>query len=112
TQSHSTTTNVSASVQQWIDLRLPIWTTIKDPRGPDHALGTADDAPVSWWTTLYTGSQTAEQNYQTFVQAPYAVIHATEGKPQPSLREYGVRISTNFRLSGVTEHHIWKNVNV
>ncbi len=112
TQTQSITSNVSASVQQWIDLRMPIWTTIKDPRGADHVLGTADDGPVSWWTTNYGGSQTAEQNFQTFVQAPYAVIHAQEGKPKPSIREYGVRISTNFRLSGITEHRIWKNVNV
>ena len=112
TQTQSITTNVSASVQKWIDLRMPFWLAIKDPRGVDHLLGTADDAPVSWWTTNYGGSQTAEQNFQTFVQAPYAVIHAQEGKPKPSIREYGVRISTNFRLSGVTEHRIWKNVNV
>ena len=112
TQTRSITSNVSASVQKWIDLRMPIWTTLKDPRGPDHVLGTADDAPVNWWTQNYGGSQTAEQNFQTFVQAPYAVIHAQEGKPKPSIREYGVRISSNFRLSGITEHRIWKNVNV
>ena len=36
TQTQSITANVSASVQQWIDQRLPIWTSIKDPRGADH----------------------------------------------------------------------------
>ena len=112
TQTQSITSNVSASVQQWIDLRMPIWTTIKDPRGLDHVLGTSDDAPVSWWTTNYGGSQTAEQNFQTFVQAPYAVIHAQEGKPKPQIRQYAARFSSNFRLAGVTENRFLKNMSV
>jgi hypothetical protein len=112
TETRSITTNVSASVQQWIDLRMPIWTTITDPRGPDHVLGTTDDAPVSWWTTNYGGSQTAQQNFQTFVEAPYAVIHQQEGKPKPQVRPYAARVSTNFRFAGVTENRILKNVGV
>ena len=114
TNTKSITTNVSASVQQWIDMRMPIWTTIKDPRGPDHVAFTADDnIPALWWTQNYGGSQTAEQNYQTFVQAPYAVIHAQEGKSKPSIRAYNFRFSTNYRLAGIfKENKILKNMSV
>ncbi len=112
TQKQSITTNVSKSVQIWIDQRMPLWTTITDPRGLDHVLGTADDGPVLWWTTNYGGSQTAQQNYQTFVEAPYAVIREQEGKPKNQTREYDARMSTNFRLSGVSENRYLKNMSV
>jgi hypothetical protein len=91
---------------------MPLWTKITDPRGLDHVLGTADDAPVLWWTTNYGGSQTAEQNYKTFVEAPYAVIRETEGKPKSQNREYKANFSTNFRLAGVSENRYLKNMSV
>mgnify|MGYP001599972145 CR=1 FL=1 len=113
TNTKSITANVSASVQQWIDLRMPIWTTIKDPRGPDHVAFTADDnTPALWWTQNYGGSQTAEQNFQTFVQSPYAVIHAQEGKSKPSIRAYNFKLSTNYRLAGITENRFLKKMSV
>lgn len=113
TETKSITSNVSASVQQWIDQRMPIWTTIKDPRGPDHVALTADDGVTAlWWTQNYGGSQTAQQNFQTFVESPYAVIHAQEGKSKPSIRRYNYRISSNYRLGGISENRILKNMSV
>jgi hypothetical protein len=104
--------NVSDTVQQYIDARMPVWTSITDPRGADHIWSTADDGPVPWWTQNYGGSQTAAQNFATFVESPYAVIKQLEGKSNPQVRKYSFRVSTNFRLSGVTENRIWKNMNI
>ena len=58
TETQQYNANVSADVQKWLDQRMPVWTTITDPRGADHVWGTADDRPVQWWTTNYGGSQT------------------------------------------------------
>ena len=112
TDTQSMTKNVSSAVATWAAQRMQVWTTIKDPRGPDHTFGTADDTPVSWWTTNYGGSQTAQQNYLLFVDAPYNVVKQLEGKTNPQIRRYAARMSTNFQLAGVTDHRILKNVNV
>jgi hypothetical protein len=112
TDTQSITKNVSNSVALWSAQRMAIWTTIKDPRGPDHVFGTADDGPVNWWTQNYGGTQTAAQNYSAFVDVPYNVVKQKEGKTNPQIRRYNTRISTNFRLAGVTEHHLWKKVNI
>jgi hypothetical protein len=112
TDTQSITNNVSSAVSQWAAQRMAIWTTIKDPRGPDHVFGTADDGPVNWWTQNYGGTQTAAQNYAVSVDAPYNVLKQKEGKTNPQIRRYAARFSTNFRLAGVTTHRLWKNVNV
>jgi len=91
---------------------LPIWTTIKDPRGVDHLLGTADDAPVNWWTTNYGGSQTPQQNYIAFVQTPFSVISQLEGKSNPQVGRYATKVSTNYKLAGISDNKTLKKMNV
>jgi hypothetical protein len=113
TESKSSTTNVSADISQWIGERMKIWTTITDPRGPDHILGTADDAPVLWWNQSYaTGGQTPSQNYAAFVGTPFSVVKQLEGKSNPQIRRYNARVSTNYRLAGIMENRILRNFNV
>jgi hypothetical protein len=112
TDTRQSNANVSSDVQQWLAQRLPIWTTIRDPRGNDHLLGTADDAPVLWWNTNYGGSQTPAQNYQTFIGSPFNVIKQAEGTSDPSVRRYNFRFSTNFKLRGITEHKLLRNFEV
>ncbi len=107
TQKKSTTTNVSRTIQDYIDLRMPIWTTIKDP-----TIDPTVEPDQLWWTHNYGGSQTAEQNFQTFVEAPYGVIREQEGKPKSQLRQYTAKMSTNLRLSGITEHPLWRKFSV
>ncbi|HUR57397.1 MAG TPA: TonB-dependent receptor plug domain-containing protein [Opitutaceae bacterium] len=112
TETQQFNANVSADVQQWLDQRLPIWTTIRDPRGNDHAWGTPDDAPVLWWNSSFAGSQTPANNYATFIGSPFNVIKQAEGTADPNVRRYNVRASTNFKLRGITEHKWLKNVEV
>ena len=112
TETQSLNTNVSQDVNKWLAQRLPVWTAIQDPRGIDHVWGTADDRNVPWWTTSYGGSQTAAQNYASFVESPFAVIKQKEGTANPQIRRYNFKVSTNFNLRGITEHKILRNVDV
>ncbi|MBI5692554.1 MAG: TonB-dependent receptor [Verrucomicrobia bacterium] len=101
TKNESRNANVSSDIAQWIGERMPIWTTIRDQR-----------TNQLWWTTNYGGSQTAAQNFAVFVGSPYAVVQQSEGTPNPQVRKYAARFSTNYKLAGLTEHHLWKKVEV
>ena len=112
TDTRSITTNISSTLDRWINERRAVWPTIMDPTGPDHLIGTADDGDVPWFTTNYGGSQTASENFDVFVGTPYNVFKQLEGKNNPQIRRYKARISTNYRLAGITSDSIWSNVNI
>ena len=101
TDTQSFNTNVSTDINQWIAQRLPIWTTIVDQR-----------TGALWWNTNYGGSQTAAQNYASFIQTPFSVVRAQEGKTSPQIRRYAAKFSTNLQLAGITENRIAKRFNV
>ncbi len=101
TKTESTNANVSADIAQWIGERMPIWTTIRDQR-----------TGQLWWNTNYGGSQTAAQNYAVFVGAPYAVVQQSQGSPNPQIRKYAARFSTNFKLSGITQQETWRKIEM
>jgi outer membrane receptor for ferric coprogen and ferric-rhodotorulic acid len=100
-ETESITSNVASSINDWINMRMPIWTTIVDPR-----------YNTPWWTTLYGGTQTPQANYIQFVQTPFAVTQQKEGKANPQIGKYSAKLSTNYRLAGITENHILKNINI
>jgi sugar lactone lactonase YvrE len=105
-------TNVSSAIQQYIDERMPLWTTIEDPR-PQFASLPPGDPNRLWWTnTTYGGSQTAAANYLSFVDAPYSVIRETLGKSQPAVRRYGFKLSTNLQLAGITDNTFAKKFSI
>lgn len=120
TEATVTNRNVTATIQRWIDTRMPIWTTIVDPRiGQAPADGglaaTAGNTGRLWWKQLYagaTGSQTPEDNFIAFVGAPYSAFRELEGKANPQSRRYNARFSTRLNLDGLTDHKLWKNVTV
>ena len=117
TESKATNRNVSATIQCWIDERMPIWTSLVDPRiGNDAAFApTAGNTAGLWWKQLYagaSGSQTPEDNFIAFVGAPYSAFRELEGKANPQTRKYKARFSTKVSLNGFTDHNIWKNVEI
>lgn len=115
TEGTSQNQNISSAVQNWIDERMPIWTKIVDPLTDTNNGGwvaTADNPQHLWWLHNYGGSQTASQNFATFVQAPYSVIKQLEGKSRPSVRKYNFRYTTSVGLQQFTDHHILKNFKV
>jgi hypothetical protein len=101
TDTQSKNANVSKEIGDWIAMRMPYWTTVRDPR-----------TGGLWWNTNYGGSQTAAQNFAVFVGSPYSVVQQSEGTANPQIRRYAFRASTNLRLSGLTGHRILRNVNV
>lgn len=110
----SKNSNISNSVQEWLDERLPVLQSIVDPRGI-----TGVGPGTLWWTTPYNSTRdyaangtTAAANYESFVKAPYAIIKQTEGKSLPSVRRYSGRISTSYQLAGLTSQPIIKNFKV
>ena len=132
TKTESMNTNVSSAVQQWMDLRMPVWTAIVDPNtdpnvtykdGTDvktNAGWTAasQTAPVAnpnhlWWLHRYgSGKQSASENFALWVYAPYSLIKQQEGKSLPSVRKYNFRLTSSFGLAGITENRILKRFKV
>jgi len=106
--------NVSSTLQAWINQRMPIWTTLVDQAANDYwtAAQLAAEPQHLWWTHNYGGTQTAQQNFQAFVAAPYSVIKQLEGQADPQTRRYNVRASTNYRLAGITDNHLLKNFSI
>ena len=101
TEKQTINTRLSPNVSIYAAERLPYWTTVVDPR-----------TNTLWWSTLYGGSETPFQLYRRTIANPLAVAQATEGLARPQLRRYGAQLSTNFRLSGITDQSILKRVNV
>ncbi|HVW22781.1 MAG TPA: TonB-dependent receptor, partial [Opitutaceae bacterium] len=95
TNARATNSNVSGDTQAWIAQRLPIWTSIID-----------QNTGQLWWTHNYGGSQTAEQNYGTFVQAPFSIIQQTQGKSNPQYPAYAANFLTSLRLAQFTANPI------
>jgi hypothetical protein len=61
---------------------------------------------------LYAGAETPFQLFRRTVANPLAVAQATEGLVRPQVRRYGANVSTNLRLSGITNHAILRRFNV
>ncbi len=106
--------NVSGTLQKWIDERMKVWTTLVDQAAAVNwtAAQLAAEPQHLWWTHNYGGTQTAQQNFIAFVQVPYNVIKQLDGQANPQTRRYTAKVSTNLRLSGLTEHRLLRNFNV
>jgi hypothetical protein len=128
TNTKSITTNVSSTLVDWINQRMPIWTTIKDPSISDANAAAEGNPNKLWWLHRYTQSgtpptpgtaatytataQTPAENFQAFVGAPFAIIKAQEGKNNPQVRPYSVRVSTSYQLAGISENKHLKRMTL
>lgn len=72
----------SPGIQQYLDWRMPVWTTVKDDDG------------ISWWNS--TG---AASGFNTAVFAPYKLLVANAGKPRSQTREWRANGLTNYRFT-------------
>ncbi|WP_158277521.1 TonB-dependent receptor [Opitutus sp. ER46] len=120
TQQKAVTSNVSSVVQQWIDRRMPVWTSIVDQNfNPSLGTGvsqgwepTADNPQHLWWTHGYNRTSFPNGYYANNVAAPYKVIKQQEGKARPNIREYNVKFAASVDLAAFTEQRYLKNVRV
>ena len=100
TDTQTFNTNVSSSTTDWIAHRMPIWTTVRDPR-----------TNTLWWDTPYGGT-TPHQTFTNNVDTPLKIILQQQGKANPQVRRYKFKASTNLQLAGLTDHRWMKNFNV
>ena len=100
TDTQTANTNVSKTTTDWIAHRMPIWTTIIDPR-----------TNTPWWTTSY-GGNTPRASFISNVETPLKILLQQQGKANPQIRRYRLKGSTSFQLAGLTENRFLKSVNV
>jgi outer membrane receptor protein involved in Fe transport len=100
TETQTRNTNVSSATTAWIAQRMPIWTTIVDPR-----------TNTRWWTTSYGGTRPMDA-FTNNVDTPLKIILQQQGKANPQVRRYRARFSSNFQLAAVTANRFLRNVNV
>ena len=107
TKTQSINANIAPHITAWVAQRMPIWTSIIDPR-----VGTP------WFTTAYsgdlptTGTGTPAAFLQGNIVAPIQLAQATQGKPLPEVREWHYNASASVRLAKYTEQKYLKNMSV
>ena len=109
TKTESINLNAGSTIEDWINLRMPVWTKVVDPR-----------FNLPWWTLSgsaytaygYDSRNSAATNFVPFIQGPLAVYRQLEGRPLPQMAKYAAKFSTRYQLSGITENRILKNMNV
>jgi hypothetical protein len=103
TVSQSTPLNgiMSPAVQEYIESRMPIWTTIRDPI--TNAL---------WWTNPADNGTVPNTFYINNVLAPLKLAVALQGKRRTQTAEYQASFITNYDLAGITSHRWLSKVTV
>ena len=135
TKTEAINTAVGSAVDDYIAARLPIWTTLEDPRftrttqtinGVTTAI-TPNNLPVGpsgnllWWNILgtpfstvagYNATNSAATNFASNVDAPMAVFRALIGRPRPQVRKYSTKFNTKLNLASISDHRILKSMSV
>ncbi|MFZ5494763.1 MAG: TonB-dependent receptor [Verrucomicrobiota bacterium] len=138
TKTQAINTAAGAAVDDYIAARMPIWTTLEDPRytqttatingvtTPINAtnIPTGATGHLLWWHIMgsqfntgpvgagYNNTNSAATNFAGNVNAPMAVFRALIGRPRPQVREYSAKFSTKYNLAGISDHKILKNMSV
>ncbi|MDR0902614.1 MAG: TonB-dependent receptor plug domain-containing protein [Opitutaceae bacterium] len=100
-------TKMGPAAKEYIDSRMAIWTSIKDPT-----------TGLYWWTGNSSPTVAASNdanlpiNYYTVqVDAPYKLAVTTLGKSRPQVRKYRLNLLTNYKLSGITSNKYLRNLS-
>lgn len=121
TETKSFTTNVSSTIQEWIDKRMPVWTSLVDLNQTSNTINTGADAYWApdaanpnhlWWLHRYNNGQSPFENYTSNVAAPYKVIKQQEGKSKPSVRRYNFKMATSLDLAAFSDNRYIKKIRV
>jgi outer membrane receptor protein involved in Fe transport len=81
--------NISVYLSEFINQRLPYWTTVTDPTG------------ALWWTTP-NGSNGAPVNYfNPNILSPLTIALASQGLAKPQTSKYTYTVLSNYRLAGL-----------
>jgi hypothetical protein len=135
TKTQAINTAVGSAVDEYIAARMPIWTTLEDPRFtqttqtingvtttiPTSTIPTGATGRLLWWNIAgaafntaagYDSTNSAATNFAGNVDAPMAVFRALIGRPRPQVREYSVKFNTKYNLAGMTDNRFLKNMSV
>jgi hypothetical protein len=137
TKTEAINTAAGSAVDDYIAARMPVWTTLEDPRftqttytpAPGGTAGTytPNNLPVGatghllWWNILgsqfntlagYNSTNSAATNFLGNVDAPMSVFRALIGRPLPQIRKYSVKFNTKYNLEGISDNKILKNMSV
>ncbi len=138
TQTQAINTAAGSAVDDYIAARLPIWTSLEDPRYTQTTatlggvttsinatnLPTGATGHLLWWNILgtpfssgttssgYNATNSAATNFAGNVDAPMAVFRALIGRPRPQVREYSTKFNTRYNLSGISDNKILKAMTV
>jgi hypothetical protein len=121
-------------VDDYIAARMPIWTSLEDPRFTQttqtidgvttpisSTIPTGATGHLLWWNILgtpfstvagYNATNSAATNFAGNVNAPMSVFRALIGRPRPQVREYSAKFNTKFNLAGISDNRIIKNIAV
>jgi hypothetical protein len=126
TKTEAINTAAGSAVDDYIAERMPIWTTLEDPRFTQASPGGAGlpvgaNGNLLWWHILgpsfntaagYNNTNSAATNFAGNVDAPMAVFRQMIGRPRPQVRKYTAKFNTKYNLSGITDHAVLKNMTV
>lgn len=135
TKSVAIATAAGSAVDDYIAQRMPIWTTLEDPRFTQTSMTingvttpiSASNIPTGatghllWWyivgaqfntAATYDANNSAATNFAANVDAPMSVFRALIGRPRPQNREWNAKFDTKYNLAGITSHHILKKMSV
>jgi len=91
----------------WLNQRMPVWETIVDPRSGKKWLDTsyAGEFPS-------TGTRTPRDYILSNILTQLRIDGATAGTARPQIREWRFNVATSYRLAGLTDHRVLKNLTV
>lgn len=125
TDTKSINTNISKALVNWIDERMPVWNTLVDPSITTANATTEGNPGKLWWLHRYSAAPVAgaaasfsataatpQENYLAFVQAPFGIMRAQEGKNNPQVRRYAFRGATSLQLAGISNNKWLKRMSV
>jgi len=92
---------VATEVTQWLEERLKVWNGIIDP-----------NTGRPWFTERYNNANSASETLASGTTSQLQTARAVEGKSRPQIRKYRANLSTSFKLAGITEHPVFKRINV
>ena len=102
TQQQAIDSNLSPFIQEYINLRMPVWTAVID-----------DTTGANWWNTSYGSGGTPNNFYVGNVLAPLKLAITTEGKRKTQAREYSFNATTSYQLAGIAGDNKWlKNLGI
>jgi hypothetical protein len=135
TKTQAITTGSGAAVDEYKAKRMPIWTTLEDPRFTQttqtidgvtspisNTLPVGKTGHLLWWNLrgqpfadeagYHAGARSPSARFAEIVDAPMSVFRALVGRSRPQVREYSVKINTRYNLAGISDHAILKKMTV